>query len=410
MSLYHVFLSFFILAVAIAYINQHIIKMQRSIALLAASLLSSIIIILLNKSGYSEAFILLSTEIHKINFQEFLLQGVLSFMLFAGALSINLKDLAKNKWEIILLSSISTIGSAFLVGYASYYLLPLLHIELPLIYCLLFGALISPTDPIAVLSIIKQLRAPKDLETIIAGESLFNDGVGIVIFLTLYQVAFSGAPFEIKGVGLLFLQQAIGGLVFGYLIGLIAYYLIKQIEDHHLEILITLAIPTAGYCLADLLKVSGPLAMVVAGILVSNKSDGQYFSKLTREHLPIFWETIDEILNAVLFLLIGLQVFNLDIHKSTIFAGLFAIPLVLLIRLITVLIPIQFFKRYKSYNPFITSILTWGGLRGGLAIAMALLIPASSYQSIILTITYCIVVFAILVQGTTAKYLIAKSL
>jgi CPA1 family monovalent cation:H+ antiporter len=278
----------------------------------------------------------------------------------------------------------------------------------PLIAALLFGALISPTDPIAVLGILKKVNAPKLLEIKITGESLFNDGVGVAVFLVLLGVAETGRVTP-GTVGVLFLQEAIGGLVIGLVLGYAAYVMLKSIDQHHVEILITLALVMGGYAVADALHTSGPIAVVVAGLLIGNHGRHMAMSKTTREYLDTFWELIDELLNAILFVLIGLEILALNFKTEYLIAGLMVIPLVLLARFISVSVPVQLFRLFEELTNRATLILTWGGLRGGISVAMALSLPPSAYRDVIVTMTYIVVVFSILVQGLTVERLIRAS-
>lgn len=393
------------LAVAIGYINHRFIKMQSTIAMMVSSLLLSLIFILIQRLGIANVADITKSLLIRTDFHSLLLNGMLSFLLFAGSLSIDFSTLKSRKWEIGILASLSTIASAMLVGTLIYYLLSYFNIQLPYLYCLLFGALISPTDPIAVLAIFKKIDAPKSLEVCVSGESLFNDGVGIVIFLTLYQLTFNNIPITWQTVSLLFLEQALGGIAYGALLGFIAHRLMYKVSDHKMSILITLAIVTGGYSLALALHISGPLAMVVAGIFVGNKMRKNSKETRSNETLETFWEVIDELLNAVLFLLIGFELLTLNTNGHQFIAVLIAIPLVLVIRLITVAIPMKFIQLKRNQEPFTISILTWGGLRGGLAVALALALPPSKYRNLILSMTYGVVVFAVIVQGLTIKYL-----
>ena len=397
------------IAVLIGYINHRFIKMQTTIAIMSGSLVFSLILIIIGQFGFVQIEAHVTTMLGKIDFHSLLINGMLSFLLFAGALTIDVNTFKNQKWEIGILASVSTIASAFLVGIATYYVLHWLGFRLNFIYCMLFGALISPTDPIAVLATFKQIGAPKQLDVTVAGESLFNDGVGIVIFLTLYQLAFAGKAVTTGAVILLFLQQAIGGILYGAIIGLIAYWLIKPIDDHKIEILITLMIVTGGYAFAQALDISGPLAMVVAGIFIGNRGRNFSMSKKTRESLDNFWELVDEILNAVLFLLIGFELLTVHFNHHYLLAAFIAIPLVLCVRFITVSIPMQIFKLKRKYTPFFTTILVWGGLRGGLAVALALALPANDHRNLILAMTYAVVMFAVIVQGLTVKHLVYKT-
>lgn len=391
------------LAVAIGYINYRYIKMQNTIAIMVGSLLISLAFIFIQHTGLADIADKTKSLLIQTDFHSLLINGMLSFLLFAGSLNIDFSILKSRKWEIGILASLSTIASALLVGVSIYYLLPLLGLTLPFLYCLLFGALISPTDPIAVLATFKQIGAPKNLEVCVAGESLFNDGVGIVIFLTIYMLTFQGIPITFKNVSLLFLEQAVGGIAYGAILGFIAHLLIKNIKDPKTIILITLAIVTGGYNLALAFDISGPLAMVVAGIFIGNKVRETKTESHRNEILKTFWEVIDELLNAVLFLLIGFELLNINVTDFKFSAVLLAIPLVLLIRLITVAIPMKFFQSRRTHEPYTISVLTWGGLRGGLAVALALTLPVNEYRELILAMTYGVVVFAVVIQGLTIK-------
>lgn len=410
LNLYNIAAIILTIAVMATYINHRYIRLQTTIAIMASSLLLSLMLIIIGQFGTFEIEHQIADTLKAIDFHSLLMNGMLSLLLFAGALHIEINHMSKQKWEIGILATVSTITSALLIGVLSYYLLHWLGINLSFIQCLLFGALISPTDPIAVLATFKQLNAPKALDTTVAGESLFNDGVGIVIFLSIYQLAFSSnATISWQSVSLLFLQQAVGGVVYGAMLGLIGYKLIKPINNHKVEILITIAMATGGYSLAQALNISGPLAMVVAGIFIGNKGRNFNMSKKTRDSLDTFWELVDEILNAVLFLMIGFELLLIHTNKHEFIAAILAVPLVLLVRLVTVAAPMSIFKLFKHYRPYTTRILVWGGLRGGLAVALALALPADPHRSLILAMTYSVVLFSVLVQGMTIKSLVRKT-
>lgn len=407
MALYDIFTILLTLAVAIGYINHRFVKIQPTIAITSGALLISLCLIFLRQLGFTHSEEHAARMLMAIDFNKLLLNGMLSFLLFAGSLTVDLNSLKAYKWEIGLLSSVSTVLSAILVTFATYALTHCLGVHLPLLYCALFGALISPTDPIAVLATLRELKAPKPLTTIMAGESLFNDGVGIVIFLTLYQLTFALHAPTWESTTLLFLQEAVGGIVYGFLLGYIGYHLISRADDHKLEILITLVLVAGGYLLAEKLNVSGPLAMVVSGILLGNHKSDFFMKAESRQHLETFWGCIDEILNAVLFLLIGLELLVLHLSDFDILLAALCIPLVLLVRFLTVAAPFAFFQRRKhQHGRGIVKILTWGGLRGGLAVAMALALPDNHFRSIVLAMTYAVVLFAVVVQGLTAKRLL----
>jgi len=330
---------------------------------------------------------------------------MLSFLLFAGALHVNLDDLLDQKWFIGTLACGGVLVSTAIVGSLTYLGLEWLGHPIPLIAAFLFGALISPTDPIAVLGILKNANAPKRLEIKITGESLFNDGVGVAVFLVLLAMAESGRVTP-EAMGWLLLQEAVGGIVLGLALGYGAYLMLKSVDQHSVEILITLALVMGGYAVADALHTSGPIAVVVAGLLMGNHGRHLAMSDTTREYLDTFWELIDELLNAVLFVLIGLEVLVLRFQDEYLFAGLLAIPLVLFARFVSVSLPVQFFRLFEDLTNRATVILTWGGLRGGISVAMALSLPASTYRDAIVAMTYIVVVFSILIQGLTIERLI----
>jgi len=387
------------LSAVFSYLNHRYIRLPVTIGLMAIALGMSLVLVLLGKLGIgidaeAESFV------RSIDFDETLLHGMLSFLLFAGALHVNLDDLLEEKWFIGTLACLGLLVSTAIVGALVYFALGWIGYPIPLIGCLLFGALISPTDPIAVLSILKKVSAPKQLEIKITGESLFNDGVGVALFLVLLGVAETGQA-EPRSVALLFLQEAIGGALVGLAAGYGAYRMLKSIDQHHVEILITLALVMGGYAVADALHTSGPIAVVVAGLLIGNHGRHLGMSDTTREYLDTFWELIDELLNAILFVLIGLEVLALSFKSEYLIAGLFAIPLVLFARFVSVSLPVQVFRLFQEFTERATLILTWGGLRGGISVAMALSLPPSSFRDVIITMTYIVVVFSILVQGLT---------
>jgi len=343
-----------------------------------------------------------------IDFNQTLMHGMLSYLLFAGALHVNLTDLANQKWLIASLATLGVLASTAIIGVLLWFILGLLGIDLPFIYCLVFGALISPTDPIAVLAILRTANAPKSLETKITGESLFNDGIGVVIFLLVSGFAFGGIDITVSSVIIFFLEEALGGVVFGFIVGGITYAMLKRVDNYQVEILLTLALVTGGYALAEALHFSAPIAVVVAGLMIGNHGRMLAMSENTREHLDTFWELIDEILNAVLFVLIGLEILVITFESQLLVAGGLAIVIVLFARFISVGVPVFFIRKFRELTPGVTKILTWGGLRGGISVALALSLPASAEREIILAITYCVVVFSILVQGLTIGKLIKR--
>ena len=326
---------------------------------------------------------------------------MLSFMLFAGAIHIKYADLKSEKLSIMLFSTISVVLSTVIVGYTSFYLLNSFGLEISLINAMLFGSLISPTDPIAVLSILKSAGVSKSLETKIAGESLFNDGVAVVVFITILQLSKPDVDTSFLGVLSLFGQEAIGGVILGLLIGYTGYKLIASIDHYQVEVLVTLAVVMGGYTLAHFIHVSGPLAMVVAGLITGNHSKSFGMSAVTAEYIDKFWELIDEILNAILFVLIGLELLIIETNTTIFIVSFILIVTILLTRYISVYIPSLFIRLKEEMNQKTLIILTWGGLRGGISIALALSIPLSLNRDIWVTITYVVVCFSILVQGMT---------
>ncbi len=409
MDLFTVLAILITLTALFSYVNYRFIGLPTTIGVMLIALLMSLALVVLDAFGVplrGQADALL----HSIDFDEALLQGMLSFLLFAGALHVNINDLAARKWTIGLLSTVGVLISTFLIGTMTWMVLGSLDVAMPFIYCLVFGALISPTDPIAVLGILKTAGAPKSLEAKITGESLFNDGVGIVIFLVFLEVATGTHEISASHIGRMFVQEAIGGLLFGLGIGYLAYRMLRSVDTYQVEVLLTLALVAGGYGLAGALHLSGPIAIVVAGLLIGNHGRRLAMSEKTRHHLDIFWELIDEVLNAVLFVLIGLEVLVLVLTKAYLLAGLLLIPLVLLARFIAVGIPVTVLRPFRDFDPGAIRIMTWGGLRGGISVALALSLPPGPERDVILAITYAIVVFSILVQGLTIGKLVKSVL
>jgi CPA1 family monovalent cation:H+ antiporter len=407
MSLFETIAVLITLSALFSYLNFRYIKLPNTIGIMLIALLGSAFLILLSSFGYhldDYAQSLLET----IDFDETLLHGMLAFLLFAGALHINLNDLAGQKYVIGWLAAIGVVVSTLLVGTFAWIVVGQFGFEIPFLYCILFGALISPTDPIAVLSILKKVGVPKSLETKICGESLFNDGVGVVIFLVLFELLRGGQELTAGHIATLFLTETVGGVVFGLVTGYIAYRMLKSVDNYQVEVLITLALVTGGYALANTLHISGPIAMVVAGLLIGNHGRMFAMSETTTRNLDTFWELTDEILNAVLFLLIGLEVLVLKISWSFLLAAVTLIPLVLLSRWISVAIPVTLFSSFRAFTRGVIRILTWGGLRGGISVALALSLPPGKPRDLFLTATYVIVVFSIAVQGLTIGWLVNK--
>jgi len=400
MSLFEIAAILLTLAALFSYFNERYVGMPTTIGLMFISLVMSLGLIAIANVGLdveSRA----ESVLAQIDFSELLLHGMLGFLLFAGALHVNLGDLLQQKWVISSLATAGLLISTLIVASLTWILLRSLGLDLPFIYCLLFGSLISPTDPIAVLGILKNANAPKSLETKITGESLFNDGVGVVVFIVLLDVVRGGHEIDAGGVVLFFLQEAVGGAVFGLATGFLVYWMLKSVDNYPVEILLTMALVTGTYALAETLHLSAPIAVVVAGLLIGNQGRALAMSEKTCEHLDSFWELVDEILNAVLFVLIGLEILVLQFNLSYLLAGLAAIPLVLAARWVSVGIPISLLRLRREFSPNVVKIMTWGGLRGGISVALALSLPSGPERDVILAITYTVVVFSILVQGLT---------
>ena len=407
MPIFQVIAILFTVTALFSYLNHRFFKLPTTIGVMLISLLVSVGLIVVGVFMHdTEAFT--DRFLKQIDFDYALMHGMLSFLLFAGALHVNINDLAKQKGIISILATAGVAFSTFLVGTVLFYLLEFLGLGIDYIYCLLFGALISPTDPIAVMGMLKSLKVPKGLETRIAGESLFNDGVGVVVFIVLAGMATSNQAFSLDRMAFLFIEEAVGGAVFGLVIGWVAYLLIKSVDNYEVEVLLTLALVMGGYTLAMALHISGPISIVVAGLFIGNRGRRLAMSDQTRDNLDTFWELVDGILNALLFVLIGLEVLALNFSLGFFNAGLCAIVIVLLARWLSVFIPIKILSRWKSYEKGTCIIMTWGGLRGGIPVALALSLPPSREREILLAITYIVVVFSILVQGITIRKVIAS--
>jgi CPA1 family monovalent cation:H+ antiporter len=407
MNLFDIIALLITLTAIFSFINYCTLKLPMTIGVMLIGLIMSLGLLALKPLGL-DLTIQASAILGAIDFNQTLMHGMLSYLLFAGALHVNLTDLANQKWLIASLATLGVLASTAIIGVLLWFILGLLGIDLPFIYCLVFGALISPTDPIAVLAILRTAHAPKSLETKITGESLFNDGVGVVVFIIISGIAFGGADVTAGSVILFFLEEALGGAVFGFVVGGITYAMLKRVDNYQVEILLTLALVTGGYALAEALHFSAPIAVVVAGLMIGNHGRMLAMSENTREHLDTFWELIDEILNAVLFVLIGLEILVITFDLQLLVAGGLAIVIVLFARFISVGVPVFFIRKFRELTPGVTKILTWGGLRGGISVALALSLPTSAERETILAITYCVVVFSILVQGLTIGKLIKR--
>jgi monovalent cation:H+ antiporter, CPA1 family len=406
MELLNIISVLLVLAAIFSYINYRFLKLPTTIGIMVLALVVSLMLVVADYWGWHDGEVLARSVIGAVDFNQTLMQGMLSFLLFAGALHINLNDLKERLLFVSLAATVGVMMSTVIVGVASWYILGWLGLEIPLIYALLFGALISPTDPIAVMGILKSIGAPKSLEIKIAGESLFNDGVAVVVFLTLLGIALHPGEVTATDVSVLFTQEAIGGAVFGLVLGYITYRLIASVDQYSVEVLLTLALVMGGYALAMAWHLSGPIAIVVAGLFIGNHGKMFGMSEKTAEHLDMFWELVDEILNAILFVMIGFEIIVLSFSGDYIIAGLLMIPLVLMARFISVGLPVSLLRRHQEYHPHAVKILTWGGLRGGISVALALSLPDIPERDIILAMTYLVVVFSIIAQGLTIKRLI----
>ena len=408
MDFYHTFTVVIVFAALFGYINYRFIKLPNTIGIMILSLVASLIMIALislNPSLFSRS----REMIREIDFHEVLMNGMLSFMLFAGAIHINASDLKKERATILTFSTVGVLISTVIIGSLLYGICILFELNIGYIYCLLFGALISPTDPIAVMGILKDAQIPKAMEIRIAGESLFNDGVAVVVFISILQIINAGIgnlqPGEIL---LLFFQEAGGGLLLGVILGYIGFFAMRSIDYYKVEVMITLAIVMGGYYLAEILHVSGPLAMVVAGIIIGNQARQHGMSAITSDYVDKFWEIIDEVLNAVLFFLIGMEMLIVEFSMEYFWIGLICIGIVLVARYISMLVPYLFLRKNNVFQKYALAILTWGGLRGGISVALALSLPKTEFSDLFVTITYIIVLFSIIVQGLTIGRVVKK--
>jgi len=408
MSFFEITAILMVMTAFFSYINYRFLRMPTTIGIMFIALMASLGIVLLGWLGVNVGQNGVARLLETVDFNQALLHGMLSFLLFAGAMHIKLDDLRSQKWAITVLATVGVVTSTFIVGALTWIVLDFLNIPVSFIYCLLFGALISPTDPVAVIGILKTAGVPKSLETKIAGESLFNDGIGVVVFLIILELALGGGEVTFGRVAMLFFKEAVGGALLGLAIGLIAYRMLKQVNNYQVEVIITLALVMGGYTLADRIHTSGPIAIVVAGLLIGNHGRAFAMSEITRIRLDDFWELMDEILNALLFMLIGLEVLVMPFTKALFMAGLLAIAITLFARWSSVGGAVLVMKIFRKFSPGAIRILTWGGLRGGISVALALSIPPVPERPTIITITYIIVVFSIVVQGMTLGKLVDR--
>ena len=399
-----------VLSALFAFINTKFLKLPFTIGLMIIAMCFTLAILVL---GQFEHSILERSKalIESIDFKTVLLEVMLSFLLFAGALHTKLDELSKQRWPVLIFATFGVVASTFIVGGIFYYVAMAVGHPISFIYCLLFGALISPTDPIAVLGILKEANAPKKLEIKIVGESLFNDGVGVVVFLVIFAIAQQGiGSVEADEVGLLFVEEVFGGIGLGLALGWLGFQIMKTIDHYETEVMITLALVMGIYSVAHYVHFSGPLAVVVAGIFIGNKSPEIAWSKTTQNYVDKFWEVIDVFLNAILFVLIGFELLIVTITGEFILLGVLAIPIALLARYIALAGPIAIFKKKLEFIPKTGLIMTWGGIRGGISIALALSLQPEMERELFLTVTYVIVVFSIIAQGLTIGPLVRKIL
>ena len=423
LSLFEIAALLLVLSAILSWVNRAYIKLPHTIGLLVMALVASFLL-LASEALFPQLSITetMQSALGQIDFNETLMKGMLGFLLFAGALHVDFSKLRNAKLEIGSMATFGVILSTFIVGTGFYYLAQLFGVELPYVWALVFGSLISPTDPVAVLSILKTVKMPKTLETKIAGESLFNDGVGVVVFTILLAIAIGStgsgdaahAAIGIWDIIELFVVDAIGGAALGLLAGWIGYRMMRRIDEHAIEVLISLALVAGTYALAQRINIlghhlSGPIAVVVAGLMIGNKGAAFAMSEHTKSALFGFWEMVDEILNSVLFLLIGLEILVLGLAPKFAIVTLLAIPLVLIARLCAVYVPMKVIGTFKDFTKGAVPVLTWGGVRGGISVALALALPDNEYKPLILTATYGIVIFSIIVQGLTVKTVVQRS-
>ncbi len=409
-GIYNTIIILILLAALFAYVNAKFLKLAPAVGLMLQAFVVSLIFIGLNLGGIT-AIDSVRKLVTGVDFNRVLFHGLLSFLLFAGALQLCLACLIIVRTQVLVLATVGVVVSTVVVGFLSYLLLAGLGLGVPLGYCLLFGALISPTDPVAALALIRRAHVSSNLQAIVEGEALFNDGVAVVVFSILLALVAGSSSLSLAAeTGVLIAREAVGGLAFGLALGYAGYFIIRTIDDYPVEILITLALVAGGYAAAEMLGTSGPLAMAVAGIVIGNHARNRVMSLKTQENLDRFWEMVDIILNAVLFILIGLEAvaFVSEFSPVRFAAAVAAVPVVLAGRALALGMPLLAFGKVSGVGPRATPFLTWAGLRGAIPIALVLSLPAGSVRDVLVGLTYVVVVFSILVQGTTLKYLVPK--
>ena len=411
MELYYSFSILIVLASVFAYINHRFMKLPGTIGIMLIAIIVSVLIRFVGTTIFPKTTLSFFNLISEFDFTEILMGAMLNFLLFAGAMHVNFADLRKQKLPIITFSTVGVIISTFAVGGILFYICPYLNVEIPFLYCLLFGALISPTDPIAVLGILKQANVPKSLETKIAGESLFNDGVAVVLFSIILQLAETeGMEISVQSISWLLIHEAGGGLLLGAALGFSAMKALNRIDDYVVSVLITLSVVMGGYLIATSLHVSGPLTMVIAGLFIGNMAIRKKAESASRTYITQFWELIDHILNAILFLFIGFELLLIpDITEHWIL-GIIAVIVVLLARFISIWFPSFIIPFLERFSKGTLTVLVWGGLRGGVSIALVLSMSAGPYKDLLLEITYFVVIFSIVVQGLSIGKVANRSL
>jgi CPA1 family monovalent cation:H+ antiporter len=398
-----------VLAALLGYLNLRFVKLPPSVGITAMGALASLAVIGVNEAlPESHLATLVARFVDNIDFHRALMGGMLSFLLFAGALHVNWRDMRRGRWPVLILSTGGVVVSTLCVGVAFHAVTQALALPVPLIWCFVFGALISPTDPVAVMAVLKGVDVSPTLRATVSGESLFNDGVGVVIFTLLLAAALGETPLTLGAAGRMFALEAGGGVLLGLAIGWLAYGAMRSIDDYNIEVMLTLATVMGGYALARQLHVSGPVAMAVAGLLIGNRGVATAMSEITKDYLIKFWSIIDNILNSVLFLLIGLVIVTIKFDLRVVLLGFIAIPIVLAVRTVSVLVPLVALRPFLSLGRLAPATLIWGGLRGGISVALALGLPPGPPRSTVLSATYIVVLFSVIVQGATIGPLLAR--